>query len=79
MVKGVSGIRYTFKLNKNAAAVTGIEAQAKPGGTDEFALTFTGYVTCAANDVLTVYGESDNVASQNITMVDCQLVVVRIA
>lgn len=76
---GVAAITYKLTLCKNGSAVTGIETQAKPAGTDLFTFSFTSLVSCAASDVLTVYGESDDAGGQNLTMVDCQLVVLGVA
>ncbi len=67
-----------FQLRKNGVAVAGARSRAKFNASgDLLELSFAGLVTCAANDVLTVYAAAD-VDGSSITLVDGSLIVRRI-
>lgn len=76
---GVANVAYTMQLRKNGSAVAGVLCSHEPGDTAVKHMSFAGLVVCAATDVLTVYGESDEATDQNFTMFDCQLLARRIA
>lgn len=78
---GETGTTYILKLRNNAVAVD--QATAKFTTSlmvgDAVSASFVGLVSLSASDVLTVYGESDDAGGANLTLVEAQLVVRRLA
>lgn len=78
---GETGTEYTLTLRKNGAAVTeiatGFTASLVVG--DVHSCSFCGLLSCAANDVLTVYGESNDAGGADLTLQNAQLTVYRVA
>lgn len=76
-----TGTTYILKLRNNAVAVD--QATAKFTGSmtvgDVISASFVGLANLSANDVLTVYGESDDAGGANLTLVEAQLVAHRLA
>ncbi len=75
---GTAGRTLQFQLRKNGVAVPGARSRAKfDSAGDLLEISFAGLVTCAANDVLSVYVSAD-VDTTSITVVDASLVVRRV-
>lgn len=77
-LNGTPARTIQFQLRKNGIAVPGIRSRAKLDAAGDLTeISFTGLVTCSANDVLTVFVASD-VDGTSITVVDASLVVRRV-
>lgn len=77
-LSGTAARTVQFQLRKNGAAVPGVRSRAKfDAAGDLLEVSFSGPVTCAANDILTVYAAAD-VDGTSITVVDATLSIRRI-
>lgn len=78
---GETGTTYELELRSNGSLVPGIRCKFTASMTvgDHVSASFIGLVTLAADDVLSVYGESDDAGGANLTLVEAQLVVHRVA
>lgn len=79
---GVADVKYTLALRGGVAGatlITGVKCSYEPADTDVHHMGFVGLVMCAASDILTVYGESDEATNQAFTLTEAQLIAHRIA
>lgn len=78
---GETGTTYILQLRNNAAAVDQAKAKFTASMTvgDVASISFIGLVSLSANDMLTVYGESDDAGGADLTLVEAQLTVHRLA
>jgi hypothetical protein len=68
-----------FRLRKGGVEVSGVGGRVKLNASgDVTSLAFSGQLTCAANDQLTVYAEAD-VDSTSLTLVDANFSVKRLS
>lgn len=77
-LSGTAARTVQFQLRKNGVAVAGVRSRAKfDAAGDLLEVSFSGPVTCAANDVLTVFVAAD-VDGTSITVVDATLSIRRV-
>ncbi len=69
---------YTFTPNINGTAVTGVQARVTNSGSNIATASFCCLVSLTANDVITVYGSSDQLGGSTYNYKDGQLCVVRV-
>jgi len=79
MGTGVAAKTFSFYVAKNGTVDNGSKDAYTCTGTETFTVACVGLISCAANDLITLMGNSGEAGGNNYTLVDGSLTVHRIA